>query len=231
MDLKQQLSASEGENKQLKIQVGNLEKKLDDYGTTIDGQRKSYASLDVKFKEIGILKQKLEIRVSELEAANASKQVEIDSLQSKYDEIVAERDQLKTKLDENEEYQIGLLSRLVEQGEKINELTIDCESASMSNEELLAQLIRLHDEKVAIENDYKKLQQSYTGTIDEFNLFGIEFEQKVKQQNASIEKLVTENIDLKKTIDKKIDINDYSLEDFQLNNYKTHPVISMKMIA
>ncbi len=33
------------------------------------------------------------------------------------------------------------------------------------------------------------------------------------------------------TIDKKIDINDYSLEDFQLNNYKTHPVISMKMIA
>ena len=33
------------------------------------------------------------------------------------------------------------------------------------------------------------------------------------------------------TIDKKIDIDDYSLEDFQLNNYKAHPVVSMKMVA
>ena len=33
------------------------------------------------------------------------------------------------------------------------------------------------------------------------------------------------------TIDKKSYIDDYSLEDFQLNNYKAHPVISMKMIA
>ena len=33
------------------------------------------------------------------------------------------------------------------------------------------------------------------------------------------------------TIDKKSYIGDYSLEDFQLNNYKAHPVISMKMIA
>ncbi len=33
------------------------------------------------------------------------------------------------------------------------------------------------------------------------------------------------------TIDKKSKINDYILEDFQLNNYKAHPVISMKMIA